>query len=66
MTTEQNAPKIKIDTDIAYVRRGWPETRYVAAVNDVWLARKDGGLRKFKTPQAARAAALEVATKAAQ
>ncbi len=48
---------IKIDTDIAYEKDCWPTTRYIAAIDGVWLVRKDGGLRKFKTKQAARAAA---------
>lgn len=49
-------PVIKIDTDIAY-ERGWPTERFVVAVDGVWLVRKDGVLRKFKTKQAARKAA---------
>jgi hypothetical protein len=56
---------IKTDTDVAYSRgRGgtkWPVERFVAAINGVWLTRKDGGLRKFKTRRAARIAARKVA-----
>ena len=58
-------PRIHIGTDIAYESgRGgakWPTERFVSAVDGVWLVRKDGGLRKFKTRVAARKAATEAA-----
>ena len=57
--------RIKIDTDIAYEKgRGgtrWPTERFVIAIDGVWLVRKDGGLRKFKTKQSAYKAAMTAA-----
>jgi hypothetical protein len=61
--TEMKAPHIKIDTVVAHEKRYWPVTRFVAAVDGVWLVRKDGGIRKFKTRGAALNAAAEAAAK---
>lgn len=54
------APRIKTDT--YYIpSRGRSFTRFVAAVNGVWLVRKDGVIRKFLTRHAARQAAIKAA-----
>jgi hypothetical protein len=52
-----NEHRIKTEECLAY-SRGWPVTKYIAAINGVWLVRKDGGLRKFNTRYAAKLAAL--------
>lgn len=55
--------RIHIGEDIAYEkgRNGrWPSVRFIAAIDGNWLYRKDGNLRKFKTKQAARAAAAKL------
>jgi hypothetical protein len=52
-----NEQRIKTEECLAY-SRGWPVTKYIAAINGVWLVRKDGGLRKFNTRYAAKLAAL--------
>ena len=60
--------RIKTDECLAYSRGRnstlWPVTKYIAAINGVWLVRKDGGLRKFNTRYAARLAALAEIKKA--
>jgi len=53
------APRIKTDTYYVH-NRGRAFTRYVAAVDGVWLVRKDGIIRKFMTRHAARIAATQV------
>lgn len=57
-----------IKTDVYFIprRRGPTATRYVAAIDGVWLVRKDGVIRKFHTRKSARAAAMnETKTRAA-
>jgi hypothetical protein len=57
-------PSIKTDTYFVLSRRGPTLTKYVAAIDGVWLLRKDGVIRKFSTRHAARMAAITEINKA--
>lgn len=56
-------PRIKTDKHYTNDRRMMTRTWFIAAVDGVWLVRKDGGLRLFKTRHAAKIAARTEAEK---
>jgi hypothetical protein len=61
---DMDEPRIKTDKHYAISRRGKAVLKYVAAINGVWLVRKDGVIRKFNTRYAARLAAMAEIKKA--
>jgi hypothetical protein len=61
---DMDQQRIKTDEHYAISRRGKAILKYVAAINGVWLVRKDGVIRKFNTRYAARLAAMAEIKKA--